>query len=146
MTDYDATLQEFFSDVLLFLEKRKMVARDEVELKRIVKTIRIVDKVSENPRLYASYNMRVKDGLVEDASAFMTSPSNNSAYMIYSRVLYVMGNLWSDFDWERKEAQKVLLNARKQMQYKNSTNILKDLYFPFVNPKRYAVQKDAKTR
>ena len=141
MTDYDATLQEFFSDVLLFLEKRKMVARDEVELKRIVKTIRIVDKVSENPRLYASYNMRVKDGLVEDASAFMTSPSNNSAYMIYSRVLYVMGNLWSDFDWERKEAQKVLLHAKQQMERKNAENIFKSMYLSMLPLKKFGIEK-----
>ncbi len=141
MIDYSATLQAFFQEVIKFLVKRKVYARDEVELKRIIETIRIVDKVSENPRLYASYNMRVKDGLVEDASAFMTSPSNNSAYMIYSRVLYVMGNLWSDFDWERKEAQKVLLYAKQQMERKNAENIFKSIYLSVLPMDKFGVKQ-----
>lgn len=141
MIDYNATLQAFFQEVIKFLVKRKVYARDDVELKRIIETIRIVDKVSENPRLYASYNMRVKDGLVEDASAFMTSPSNNSAYMIYSRVLYVMGNLWSDFDWERNEAQKVLLHAKQQMERKNAENIFKSIYLSVLPMDKFGVKQ-----
>ncbi len=141
MIDYNATLQEFFKEVIKFLTKRKVDARDEVEFNRIVETIRIVDKVSENPRRYASYNMRVKDGLVEDASAFMTSPSNNSAYVIYSRVLYVMGNLWSDFDWERKKAQEELLQAKQQMERKNAENIFKSMYLSMLPLKKFGVEK-----
>ena len=141
MIDYNATLQEFFKEVLVFLEKRKMVARDDAELKRIIETIRIVDKVSKNPRRYANYNMRVKDGLVEDASAFMTSPSNNSAYMIYSRVLYVMGKLWSNFDWERKKAQEILLQSRQQMKCKNAGNVFKSMYLSMLSLKKFGVEK-----
>ena len=57
-----------------------------------------------------------------------------------------MAKLHSQFDWERSEAQKVLLNALKQMKYKNAGNILKGFYFPFVSPEKYAVKKDSKTR
>lgn len=148
MTDYDATLQEFFSDVLLFLERRKQRAKDVDEQNCIIDAIATVQTIARNPFKYADYAVRVKDGLARLSlvDAFMPTPRDNSAYLIYSRVLYYMGNLHSQFDWERAEAQKVLLNARKQMQYKNSTNILKDLYFPFVSPERYGVKKDSKTR
>lgn len=146
MTDYDATLQEFFSDVLLFLERRKQRAKDVDEQKCIIDAIAEVQTVARNPVKYADYAVRVRDGVELHAEPFMPTPHDNSAYLIYNKVLWNMGKLHSQFNWERGEAQKVLLDARKQMQYKISTNILKDLYFPFVNPKRYAVQKDAKTR
>lgn len=148
MTDYDATLQEFFSDVLLFLERRKQRAKDVDEQKCIIDAIAEVQTVARNPVKYADYAVRVRDGMERPSlvDAFMPTPRDNSAYLIYSKVLWNMGKLHSQFDWERAEAQKVLLNARKQMQYKNSTNILKDLYFPFVSPERYGVKKDSKTR
>lgn len=148
MTDYDATLQEFFGDVLLFLERRQQRAKDDEEQKCIIDAIAVVQTVARNPVKYADYAVRVKDGLerLSLVDAFMPTPHDNSAYLIYSKVLWNMGKLHSQFDWERAEAQKVLLNARKQMQYKNSTNILKDLYFPFVSPERYGVKKDSKTR
>ena len=141
MIDYDATLQKFFAEVISFLDKRKAFARDEEELKRIVDTMAQVRAVAENPCKYADYNARVKDGLVEHAEAFMTSPQDNSAFRIYSGVLWKLSDLHSQFDWHRQEAQKVLLDGLKQMKYKNATNILKGLYFPFVSPEKYAVKK-----
>ena len=141
MIDYDATLQKFFDEVILFLGKRKVHARDEVEMKRIVDTMAIVRAVSENPRKYADYNARVKDGLVEHAEAFMPTPHDNTAFLIYSGVLLKLSDLYSPFDWHRQEAQKALLDGLKQMKYKNAGNILKDLYFPFISPEKYAVKK-----
>ena len=142
MIDYDATLKTFFDEVILFLDKRKSQAKDEVELKRIVDTMGIVRAVAANPRKYADYNARVQDGLVEHAEAFMPTPRDNSVFLIYSRLLWKLPDLWSQFDYQRQEAQKALLDALKQMKYKNATNILKDLYFPFVSPERYAVKKE----
>lgn len=142
MTDYDATLQEFFSDVLLFLERRKQRAKDVEEQKRIIDVIAVVQTVARNPVKYADYAVRAKDGLERLGLA----DAYSSVYLIYSKVLAIMGKLHSQFDLERAEAQKILLNARKQMRYKNSTNILKDFYFPFVSPERYGVKKDSKTR
>ena len=148
MIDYNATLQKFFDEVVLFLEKRKSRASGELEYNRIVDAIAVVRAVAENPTKYADYNARVKDGLerMDLVEAFMPNPNDNRVYLIYNKVLWNMAKLHSQFDWERKEAEKVLLNARKQMKYKNSTNILKDLYFPFVSPERYGIKKDSKTR
>ena len=141
MIDYDATLKSFFDEVILFLDKRKARARDEVEMKRIVDMMAIVRAVSENPRKYADYNARVKDGLVERAEAFMPTPHDNTAFLIYSGVLWKLSDLYSQFDYQRQEAQKALLSGLKQMKYKNAGNILKDLYFPFISPEKYAVKK-----
>ena len=141
MIDYDATLKSFFDEVILFLDKRKARARDEVEMKRIVDMMAIVRAVSENPRKYADYNARVKDGLVEHAEAFMPTPHDNTAFLIYSGVLWKLSDLYSQFDYQRQEAQKALLSGLKQMKYKNAGNILKDLYFPFISPEKYAVKQ-----
>ncbi len=143
MNDYNATLQKFFDEVVKFLDKRKSHADSEFEYNRIVDAIATVRAVAANPKKYADYNTRVKDGLerMDLVEAFMPTPRDNTAYLIYNKILWQMDKLNSQFDWERKEAQKVLLAALKQMKYKNSTNILKDLYFPFVSPEKYAVKK-----
>ena len=148
MIDYNATLQKFFDEVVLFLEKRKSRASSKFEYDRIVDAIAEVRAIAENPTKYADYNARVKDGLerMDLVEAFMPTPRDNSAYLIYNKVLWNMAKLHSQFDWERRESQKVLLNALKQMKYKNASNILKDFYFPFVSPEKYAVKKDSKTR
>ena len=143
MIDYDATLQKFFDEVVLFLEKRKSRASSEFEYNRIVDAIAEVRAVAANPTKYADYNARVKDGLerMDLVEAFMPNPHDNRTYLIYNKVLWNMEKLHSRFDWERKEAEKVLLGALKQMKYKNASNILKDFYFPFVSPEKYAVKK-----
>lgn len=148
MIDYNATLQKFFDEVVLFLDKRKSRASSELEYNRIVNAMAQVRAVAANPKKYAGYDTRVKDGLerMDLVGAFMPTPRDNSVYLIYNKVLWNMAKLHSQFDWERGEAQKVLLNALKQMKYKNAGNILKDLYFPFVSPEKYAVKKDSKTR
>ena len=148
MIDYNATLQKFFDEVVLFLDKRKSRASSEFEYNRIVNAMAQVRAVAANPKKYADYDARVKDGLarMDLVGAFMPTPHDNSVYLIYNKVLCNMAKLHSQFDWERGEAQKVLLNALKQMKYKNAGNILKGFYFPFVSPEKYAVKKDSKTR
>lgn len=142
MIDYDATLKKFFDETIKFLEKRLKSAKDKEEQTRIVEAVRQVKEISKNPRKYADYNVRVKNDLVLDARAFMPTEYDNSAFWIYQKVEWNMGDLYSDFDYQRHEAQKILLNGLKQMRYKNSTNLLKDLYFPFVSPKKYAVKTE----
>lgn len=141
MIDYDATLKKFFAEVVLFLEKRKKQAKDDVELQRVISAIGIVNAVAENPRKYADYAVRVKENLVEPAEAFMPNPYDNSVFLIYNKVLANLSDLYCQFDYHRHEAQKVLLDGLKQMKYKNATNILKDFYFPFISAARYAVKK-----
>ena len=142
MIDYDATLKKFFDETIKFLEKRLQSAKDKEEQTRIVEAVRQVKEISKNPRKYADYNVRVKNDLVLDARAFMPTQYDNSAFRIYQKVEWNMGDLYSPYDYQRHEAQKILLNGIKQMQYKNSTNLLKDLYFLFVSPKKYAVKTD----
>ena len=141
MIDYDATLEKFFAEVVLFLEKRKKQAKDDVELQRVISAIGIVNAVAENPRKYADYAVRVKENLVEPVEAFMPNPYDNSVFLIYNKVLSNLSKLYCQFDYHRHEAQKVLLDGLKQMKYKNATNILKDFYFPFISAARYAVKK-----
>lgn len=146
MIDYDATLQKFFQEILLFLNKRMERAKDKHDVICIMNTADIVRAVAKNPGKYADYNMRVADKLVEDARAFMPNSSDNSAFMIYQRVLNSMGKLNSPYEWERTEAQKVLLEMLKQIKYKNDPSVFKDFYFPFVSATRFAIQQVQKQK
>jgi hypothetical protein len=146
MIDYDATLQKFFQEILLFLNKRMERAKDKHDVMCIMNTADIVRAVAKNPGKYADYNMRVADKLVEDARAFMPNSSDNSAFMIYQRVLNSMGKLNSPYEWERTEAQKVLLEMLKQIKYKNDPSVFKDFYFPFVSATRFAIQQVQKQK
>lgn len=141
MIDYNATLQEFFKEVVKFLDNRASRAQDEFEYQRICKTREQIKKIASNPIIYADYNARVANGVEPHAEAFMPNPRDNSAYLILSKVLHYMGNLNSEFDWCRKEAQDVLLKARRAIAYKNSTNLFKDIKFAFMRPERFAVKK-----
>ncbi len=140
MIDYGATLQKFFDETIVYLQKRLDAAKDEIEQSRVSQAMAQVSAVAENPRKYADYNMRVKDNLVADPRPFMPTEHDNSVFMIYQKVLWKMADLYSPYDHQRQEAQKLLLNALKQMKYKNAKNVLKDLYFPFVSPEKYAVK------
>lgn len=146
MIDYDATLQKFFQEILLFLNKRMERAKDKHEVICIMNTADIVRKVASNPVKYADYNARVADKLVEDARAFMPNSSDNSAFMIYQHVLNSMGKLNSPYEWERTEAQKVLLDMLKRIKYKNASSVFKDFYFPFVSATRFAIQQGQKQK
>ncbi|MBD5400410.1 hypothetical protein HDR61_01515 [bacterium] len=55
-----------------------------------------------------------------------------------------MGDLKSEFKWQRKDAETKLLNALKGIKYRNSTSLLKDFTFSFKSPSHFAVamQKD----
>jgi hypothetical protein len=89
---------------------------------------------------------RYEAGLIVSSDAFVSDEGDNSAYLIYQRVLYKLTDLYSEFDYQRGQQQKVLLDGLKQMKYENSGNFLKGLYISFVNPKKYAVKKDIKER
>ncbi len=140
MIDYEATLQKFFQEILHFLNKQMQRAKDKHEVLRIANTADIVRSVAKNPGKYSDYNARVADNLVEDARAFMQNGHDNSVFIIYQRVLNSMGHLDSRYEWERAAAQKTLLDMLKRMKYKNACNVFKDLYFPFLSAKRFAVQ------
>ncbi|MBQ5700181.1 MAG: hypothetical protein IIV74_02725 [Alphaproteobacteria bacterium] len=142
MIDYDATLKKFFDEIIVYLQKRLDAAKDKVEQTRIAQAMIQVNKVAENPKKYADYNVRVKDEVEVDPAPFMPKSHDNSVFLIYRNVVWNMADLYSESDYRRQEAQKSLLNSLKQMKYKNASNKLKDLYFPFVSPEKYAVKTD----
>lgn len=141
MIDYRTTLCVFFQEVIKYLEKRLACATDEFALKSVKNTIRIVKIISENTKKYSDYVVRVNAGLEENViDGFMAGTQDNSVFLAYNRVLHAMGNLDSEFSWKRLEAQSVLLESMKQVKYKNTENILKDFYFPFLSPKKFAIK------
>ena len=144
MVDYEATLKEFFKEIIVFLERRKNKAEDEIELGRIKTAIAAVSKIAENPKQYADYDYRVKMGLEIWPDAFMPTPLDNSVYLIYNRVLYAIQNLGSEYDYYRKGAQETLLEMLRAIKYKNSTNLFKDLTFLFRSGKSFAVKVNQK--
>lgn len=139
--DYKATLQEFFREVLKFLDNRAVYAKDEFDYQKICKARKDIEQIAENPSKYADYSARVADKVEPQAEAFMPNPRDNSAYLILSKVLHHMGNLDSEFEWYRKEAQVALLNARRAIAYKNSKNLFKDIQFMFKPAEKFAVKK-----
>ncbi len=139
MTDYDATLKDFFEEVIKFLKKRERLAKDEVEQRRVFDAIRAVNTVAENPKKYSDYDARCKDGLENCVDGFVVG-GQNPVYRLYSQVVFNMANLTSEYDWHRGQAQKVLLDAVRQIKYINDTNIFKGLYYPFL-PSQYFSKK-----
>lgn len=142
MIDYDKTLEKFFKQCIVYLKKRAETAKDKYIQKDISDAIRTVQTISDNPRQYADYNVRVKAGLESHSvvDGFMAGTRDNSAYLVYNRVLNIIPFLYSQYSWEREKAQESLLNAVKTMEYKNSTNFLKDLIFPFKSAEAFAVK------
>lgn len=140
MIDYDKTLEKFFKQCIVYLEKRAKTAKDKHIQKDIFDAIWTVQTISDNPRQYADYNARVEAGLESHAvvDGFMAGTRDNSAYLVYSKVLNSMADLDSQFSWKREKAQESLLNAVKTMEYKNSTNLLKDFIWPFKSPEAFA--------
>lgn len=141
MIDYDATLQKFFDEIIVFLNKRFDKAKDNFERKHIMSAVRCINIVAANPKKYADYGARVQDRLEADPLAFMTSPYDNYVFLLYQGVVNNMGNLNSEFDWDRSYFQAYLLKALKQIKYKNSTNVFKDFYYPFLPVSKFAVLK-----
>ena len=142
ITDYKATLQEFFMEVVKFLDNRMAFAKDEIEYQKICKAREDIKQIAANPSKYADYAARVADGIEPQVDAFMPNTHDNSAYLILSKVLYHMGNLDSEYEWYRKEAQTALLNARRAIAYRNSKNLFKDIQFLFKSAEKFAVKKE----
>ena len=141
MIDYDATLQAFFAECQNFLGKRAAHAKDKFELNAINNAINMVREVASNPKKYADYNARASMGFESpDMATGFVSGGDNSAYLTYSSVVNSMGELYNKYEYQRAQAQKKLLNALKSMKYKNAGNILKDLYYPFLSPEKFAVK------
>lgn len=141
MIDYDATLQKFFEECIKYLDKNTKRAKDKIELQSINNAINMVREVASNPKKYADYNARASMGFESpDMATGFVSGGDNSAYLTYSSVVNSMGELYNKYEYQRAQAQKKLLNALKSMKYKNAGNILKDLYYSFLSPEKFAVK------
>lgn len=140
MIDYDKTLEKFFKQCIVYLEKRAKTAKDKHIQQNVFDAIWAVQTIAENPEKYADFNARVEAGLESHTvvDGFMAGTKDSSAHLIYSKVINSMADLNSQFPWEREEAQKILLNAKKAIEYKNSTNFLKDFIWPFKSPEAFA--------
>ena len=145
--DYDATLQMFFAESIKYLEKLRTKTKDKKAVARINAAIDMVKRIMAEPQKFADYRVRVKEGMEngELAEAFIPVGSqNNSVTLSFYAVLNAMGNLKSQYEWERAEAQQKLLNALKGIKYRNSTSLLKDFTFPFKSSAYFAVQMQKK--
>ena len=145
--DYDATLQMFFAESIKYLEKLRTKTKDKKAVARINAAIDMVKRIMAEPQKFADYRVRVKEGMEngELAEAFIPVGSqNNSVTLSFYTVLNAMGNLKSQYEWERAEAQQKLLNALKGIKYRNSTSLLKDFTFPFKSSAYFAVQMQKK--
>lgn len=142
MIDYDATLRKFFEEILKYLDNRVKNAKDKHIQQNVFDAIRAVRTIADNPQMYADYDARVKAGLESHSivEGFMAGTRDNSVFLLYNGVLWGMKNLNSPYEWEREEAQKKLLRAQKAIEYKNSTNLLKDFIFPFRANESFAVK------
>lgn len=147
MINYDATLKQFFAECVKYLEKQRSRAQDQVKIKRINDAIVAVLRVSANPKQFGDYNVRVKAGVetLDMVEAFMPAGTgDNRVYLAYNAVVNSMDKLDSEYDWYRTAAQQTLLNSLKAIKYRNTTNILKDFYFPLLSAKKFAIKSEKK--
>lgn len=146
MVNYDETLQKFFAEMIVFLNKRRQTVKDKEELKCVDRAIDCVEAVAKNPRKYA-YSIQQKEGLVVPAEAFMLRGDDNRVYLLYSRFMFsVLPNLYSKLVFEREGAQKKLLDALKQMKIENASNVLGAFVKSFQRPEAFAVHEKVPTR
>ena len=141
MIDYDATLQKFFEECIKYLDKSTKRAKDKIELQSINNAINMVLEVASNPKKYADYNARASMGFENfDMSDGFIVNGDNSVLLTYFSVVSSMGELYNKYAYQREQAQQKLLKGLKFMKYKNSGNLLKDFYFSFLTPNKFAVK------
>jgi len=141
MIDYDATLQKFFDEVIKWLEKTSLKAKDKYQLAKIESAIAEVRTVAANPETYADPRARTRDHLTGNWG-FLDGSIDPTVCQKYSRVLLSLTDFYGDFDYQRAEAQKKLLTSLKQVKYLNSSSILKDFSYPLLSPTHFAVKVD----
>ena len=146
MIDYDATLQSFFAECVKFLENRRSKVQDQADKDKINIAINVVRRVAGNPVKYADYSVRVSNGLENCDVGYAFGLYSMGVFSMYKNVLHHMGELNSRFYYRQALARQTLLNALKSIKYKNDKNILKDFYFPFMSPNKFAVKIQQKQR
>lgn len=143
MIDYEATLQKFFAEAIVWLEKMKKRAANKAAQKNIEHAIDEVRTVAADPKKYATMRALYAAGLgrSEVVSGFIPyGTDNNSVWHIYSDVMALLKDLYGKNEFSQEEAKKKLLNSLKSIKYKNSSSLLKDFTYPFIPQSYFAVK------
>lgn len=142
LIDYDLTIKKFFDSVVTFLKKSTEKAKTKKEYENILKTIEVVNKISQNPKKYSDYRARVKENLEPDVDAFCKKNQkgivvDNSVWLAFSKVLYAIDGYYNGFGIGKEND---LLKAIKNWKYKTSTSFFKDFVFPFKSIESFAAR------
>lgn len=142
LIDLDLTIKKFFASVDVYLKRMLDKAKNKQEYEQIMKTIKIVGKIAQAPRMFSNYEARVEANLEPDAEVFMRKDSagrvvDNSVWQAFSQVLYAIEDYYNVFDTDK---QNNLLKAIKNWNYRTSTSLFKSLVFKFKNPTAFAAR------
>lgn len=142
LIDYDLTIKKFFVSVIDFLKKSAEKAKSKKEYENILKTIEVVNKISQNPKKYSDYGARVKENLEPDTEVFCKKNQegivvDNSVWWAFSKVLYAIDGYYNGSGIGKEND---LLKAIKNWKYKTSTSFFKDFVFPFKSIESFAAR------
>lgn len=142
LIDYDLTIKKFFVSVIDFLKKSAEKAKTKKEYENILKTIEVVNKISQNPKKYSDYGARVKENLEPDTEVFCKKNQegivvDNSVWLAFSKVLYAIDGYYNGSGIGKEND---LLKAIKNWKYKTSTSFFKDFVFPFKSIESFAAR------
>lgn len=142
--DYKATLQAYFAECVKFLEKRAQRSHDQIAVGQINDAIAIIKRTASHPERFSDYTVRANNGLL-----FGNLPSDlwqSGVLHKYERVLKVVENLDSPYEYDRAAARDVLLESLKDVTCKNNKNVFKDLYYSLSLPTKFAVKVNQNQR
>lgn len=145
VNDYDATLQKFFAESIWYLEKLKKKTKDKKAAYNITAAIDMIQRIAANPAKFAGDNMRRKEGIDDNilAEAFIpVGTDDNNMSLSFFAVLNSMGDLKSSLGQKREVAQNKLLKSRRQLNYKLSSSMFKDVKYKFLSPEYFAIKKE----
>ncbi|MBD5391904.1 hypothetical protein HDR66_03810 [bacterium] len=140
--DYDATLREFFSEVLKFLADQEKRAKGPAARAKINAAVKTVTKIMKDPAKFADHQVRTQHGMQDDdfVEAFLRgTEQDNGIWHTFSDVVWLIKDLDSRSEFKRGEARQKLLGALKTMKRANNKNVFKDLYISFVSPEHFAI-------
>ena len=142
LIDYDLTVKKFFDSVVTFLKKSTEKAKTKKEYENILKTIEVVNKISQNPKKYSDYGARVKENLEPDAEVFCKKNQegivvDNSVWLAFSNVLYAIDAYYNGSSICKEND---LLKSIKSWNYRISTSVFKDFIYQFKSPESFAAR------
>ena len=138
MIDYDKTIAKTLNLIADYLLRRADKAHDTKEYKNIIKNAGAVRNLITDTR-----GLRSPQGFVwnDTAGFIMQGSRDNTVFLAFNDFLVALNEYYTaNGDYYKQEAQKKLLGAVKRWNYIKSNNMLKDFYFSFLSPERFAVK------